>query len=112
LFVERFGKERIDRFGQYNIGSVTAVRKIVTEYVNGNISYEDLKDQPQHIKDGVRKWRNGLFMSLAIALMADWDDEEDWKDKLSKDTQIVYDVDKYKYRMRPAVYYNIKSMVN
>ena len=52
-------------------------------------------------------------MSLAIALMAGWDDDRDWKDKLSRDTMIAYDVERNtKYRLAPATYWNLKSMVN
>ena len=112
LVAERFGKERINRLGQYQVGSVRAVKNVVTDYMTGKITYEELKNQPKHVREGVRKFRNGVFLSLAIALMAGWDDDDDWKDKLSRDTQLLYDTDKYKYRLAPSAYWNIKSMVD
>jgi len=111
LVVERFGKERIDRFGRNVIGSNTAAAKIFKEYLQGNLSLADLKSQPEHIKYSLKKFRNGIFLSLAIAALAGWDDEDDWMDKLSRDTRLLYDTEKYKYRLVPSAYWNIKSII-
>ena len=112
LFTERFGKERIDRYGNNQIGSVTAVKNVVSDYMSGKITRQELLNQPEHIKTGVRKWRNGVFLSLAIALMAGWDEEDDWVDDLSRDSMMTYDVTRFKHKFTPAAYYNIKSMID
>jgi hypothetical protein len=112
LVTERFGKDRLDRFGRNVIGSNTAVAKLFTSYLKGEIKLSDLDKQPEHIKYGIRKLRNGIFFSLAIAAIAGWDEEDDWMDKLSKDTRLLYDTSKYKYRLTPSAYWNMKSIIN
>ena len=112
LVTERFGKDRLDRFGRNVIGSNTAVAKLFTSYLKGETKLSDLDKQPEHIKYGIRKLRNGIFFSLAIAAMAGWDEEDDWMDKLSKDTRLLYDTSKYKYRLTPSAYWNMKSIIN
>ena len=78
----------------------------------GNLTLQDLESQPEHIKYSLKKFRNGILLSLAIGAMAGWDDDENWVDKLSRDTRLLYDTDKYKYRLVPSAYWNIKSIVN
>lgn len=112
LVVERFGKDRVNRFGQSQIGSITAVKETIRKYYKGEITYEELSQQPEHISDGIRKWRNGVFLSMAIFALANFDDDEGWMDELGSDTMAIYNPERWSYRLQPATYWSLKSMID